>query len=355
MRPLRFNRKPLIGLDVDSSSIRMIQLRCRDGRYSVTGAAAADIAPCGEDRERQRTQAIRAIRECIEALKPPGKLAVCGLRGPDVIVRAFEFPGLPADETEGAVRLEASQMCPFSMQEGEFDHQITSDGDNKTRGFWVAAAGALIESRRQLLHEAGLQCVLMDVDGLALLNCAERLNADRREGDDSGDTLKDQPRSAVLDVGDSYATIAVVDSAGRPFIRDVSSAGHEIIRQIARLSRLSMDDIRTALLGQPATEDPQIRENLDKACDRLLDDIATTLRYYAAQNHTVRVSRLLVCGRFASATGFVECLRNRLPLEVVAWNPAAALDADAGSESRAVLEKTGPSMAAAVGLAMRTI
>ena len=76
-----------------------------------------------------------------------------------MVVRGFEFPALPPEETQGAVELETSQMCPFSMDDGALDHQITSELDDKTRGYWVAANRNLIEGKRQLVREAGLQCV----------------------------------------------------------------------------------------------------------------------------------------------------------------------------------------------------
>jgi Tfp pilus assembly PilM family ATPase len=53
--------------------------------------------------------------------------------------------------------------------------------------------------------------------------------------------------------------------------------------------------------------------------------------------------------------GFVELLNNKLSAEVVLWNPFDAIDCDAGQGCREVLEKDGPAMAVAAGLAMRSI
>jgi type IV pilus assembly protein PilM len=355
-RSPRLMRRPLIGLDVDSSSVKMIRLRRRNEEYTVIGAAVSDVAPWGDDREQHRANTVGAIRACLGTLGPGSKLAVCGLRGPEVVVRGFEFPMLPPEETRGAVELEASQMCPFSMEDGALDQQVTSDHGNKTRGFWVAAERGLIEDRTQLVREAGLQCVLMDVDGLALLNCLENSGAhvpQEAHGDDNDSS--DETRSVILDVGDSHATIAIVDDARRPSVRDVPCGGHEIVWQMARQTRMLPDEVRVALLGDEQPDMAPIHASLERACAPLLEDIVTTLRYYAAQNRSTRVNKMLVCGSFASARGFIELLSAKLPIEVVPWNPIADMRLDVDSSCAAMLQKAGSSMAVAAGLAMRTI
>jgi Tfp pilus assembly PilM family ATPase len=98
-----------------------------------------------------------------------------------------------------------------------------------------------------------------------------------------------------------------------------------------------------------------IHASLERACAPLLEDSVTTLRYYAAQNRSTRVNKMLVCGSFASARGFIELLSAKLPIEVVPWNPIADMRLDVDSSCAAMLQKAGSSMAVAAGLAMRTI
>ena len=168
----------------------------------VTGAAVSDVAPWDNDPQLRRTNTTAAIRQCLETLDSGNKLAVCGLRGPKVVVRGFEFPVLPTDEIDGAVELEAAQMCPFSTDDSTLDHQVTTNDNRKTHGFWVAATRSLIDDKRQMMRDAGLKCTLIDVDGLALLNALEGLTPEQTnatDNDKAGDTSHN--RSAVLGVG----------------------------------------------------------------------------------------------------------------------------------------------------------
>ncbi|MBN1360401.1 MAG: pilus assembly protein PilM [Sedimentisphaerales bacterium] len=397
-RPPRLMQRPLVGLDIDLSSVRMVRLRRRNEEYVIAGAAVVLVAPWGDDPDLHRVHTIEAVRACFAALGPGKKLAVCGLRGPEVVVRGFEFPTLPPEETQGAVELETAQMCPFSMDDGALDHQVTSDRDGKTRGFWVAANRHLIEDRIQLVRDAGLQCVLMDVDGLALLNCLSisdfgLTTADSCADDDPQYAIGDPqsasgppPQPVLLDVGDAHASIAVIDQAGRPFVRDLCCGGHEIVREIAREMRATTEEVRDALLSQreaglvkcesvesrleaggcrpkaptasslrSAALPSTLQTCLERACGRLVEDVVTTLRYYAAQNRSVRIARMLVCGSFAEAQGFIELLAAKLPIEVTLWNPVGQMARQVQAPGEELLNQAGTALTVAVGLAMRTI
>ena len=87
-----FRRKTLIGLDIDTAAVRMVQLRQDNGGYTVTGASCAEIAPWGDDPELRRVHTVRAIQKGLSRRNLDGKLVVCGVRGPEVVVRSFEFP-----------------------------------------------------------------------------------------------------------------------------------------------------------------------------------------------------------------------------------------------------------------------
>lgn len=346
-------RRSLVGLDIDLCSVKMIQLRRDNDGYTVVGVAMTDVAPGGDDRALYRSNVVEAIRRCSAALGPGKKLAVCGLRGPDVIVRGFEFPALTAEETRGAVELEVSRMCLFGKGDGVLDHQVTSSEGGRTRGFWVAANRDLAEDKRQLVRHAGLQCVLMDVDGLALLNCLAnwrgRTRAERLEHDDPDGT-----ESILLDVGDSHASIAMNDHLHQPFVRDLSCGGHEITWQVARDMQMPLDEARAVLMGEVEGDVGLLHQGLERACERLLEDIVTTLRYYAAQNRGVRVRRMLVCGGLTLAKGFIDLLAHNLSMDVVPWNPVDDMPCDIDPSSKAMLGRVGPAMAVAAGLAMRT-
>lgn len=367
-RVFNFRQCEVFGLDIGSSTVKVVRLRKDDTGYRAIAAGIAEIA-AGEDNNNHHTiNTVKAIRQCLQTTGIKAKLAVCGVSGPEVAVRDFEFPSLPASDIESAVQLEASQVCPFNAADSAVDYQLipnmdirygSADGpngssDDKTKGVLIAATNTLIKRKVQLAEKAGLKCVLMDVDGLALLNCFKTLaNGDKRQ---TNGTI------AILNVGCSHTTLAIMSDDGWPFIRDMAYAGDDIIKQIATENDTSPETVKGILFGDlmaaqtelaKAVREPSVME---KACQKLTADVAKTLRYYAAQTKSTEdVKKIFVCGGFALAGEFVELLNSQLGAETILWNPFDKMRCDADQQSKDVFERQGPTMAIAAGLAMRSV
>ena len=347
-RTFKLANDAALGLDIGSAAVKMVALDKSDTGYSASAAGLAEIAVTVDDDSGPQANIITAIRECCENTQTKSKLAVCGVSGPDVAVRDFEFPPLSDEEIEAAVLLEAAQVCPFNAADSAVGYQVMPNGQEKTRGVLVAATNPLVQGKMQLARKAGLKCVLMDVDGLALLNCYNGLSRGH-ENHPAGRTV------AILNVGASHTTLAVMDKNGWPFIRDMTYAGDDIVAQIAALKGQTTEVVRSILSGDSAPEEPDIRDGLEKACLRLITDVGETLRYYVAQSKSPTVDKLLVCGGFALTRGFVELLNSRLGTQAVLWNPFEAVRYGENQPCQETLAKTGPAFAVAAGLAMRSI
>jgi type IV pilus assembly protein PilM len=341
-----FEKMEVVGLDIGSCQVKLIQLRKDNGGYAVTAAGVTEIAASEGDSNRLNT--VSAIRQCLDLTGIRTELAVCGVSGPDVAVRDFEFPPLPPEEMEAAASLEASQVCPFNAGDSAVDYQLLSDGDDKARGVLVAATNALIKSKIEIAKEAHLKCVLVDVDGLALLNCFNEFGSECEKPEAGRMT-------AVLNVGGSCTTLAIMGDNGWPFIRDMTYAGDDIVKQVAAENDMSIEAVKGILFSDSTTAQIELHDSLKKACQKLIVDVAETLRYYMAQEKSALAGKIFVCGGFALARDFVELLNSQLPAEVVLWNPFDKIRCDAAQRYEDIFAKAGPAMAVAAGLAMRSI
>jgi type IV pilus assembly protein PilM len=350
----------VFGLDIGSSAVKLIQMHKDKAGYAVTAAGVAEIAAgvaetaagvaeiaAGEGSEdNSKINTVKAISECLRSTEPQTQLAVCGVSGPEVAVRYFSFPSLPPEEIEGAVLLEAAQVCPFNVGDASTHYQLIPNGEDETSGILVAATNEVIKNKVQLAKTACLDCALMDVDGLALLNCLSEFE----------ETKPDEAK-AVLNVGGSCTTLAIMGEDSPPFIRDMTYAGNDIIEQIVTERDVSTEAVKEILsncedLSQLQSE---FGDGFKKACKRLTVDVSETLRYYEAQQKSSIVEKIFVCGGFALVKGFVELLDNHLPAAVVLWNPFEKIRCKADRSCEEILRKNGPAMAVAAGLAMRSI
>ncbi|MHC4645450.1 MAG: type IV pilus assembly protein PilM [Planctomycetota bacterium] len=346
-----FAQPEILGLDIGSSEVRLIRLHKEGAGYAVTAASAVGVETSRDNHSQDPTNTINAIRQCVESAGAEGTMAVCGVSGPEVAVRYFNFPGLRAEEAKSAVLLEAAQVCPFNIDESVVDYQVVPNGEDNISGVLVAATNELVRKKTEILEQASLKCVLMDVDGLALLNCFNGFHPDQKDRTQPGRTI------AILNVGNSHTTLAIMGDNGLPYIRDISYAGDNIIEEIARENNLSVQDVKNILFSteDPAKSDTQLDDSLVRACEKLAVDITETLRYYAVQEKHAVVEKIYVCGGFALVKGFAELLDERIPARAVFWDPFENVRCAAGRPGQEVLAAKGPEMAVAAGLAMRSI
>ena len=357
---LKLNQDEVMGLDIGSSAVKMVQLRKDDAGWLVTAAGIVDIAQ-GEDKNgSDETNTVKAIRDCLRSTAIKSRFAVCSVCGPEVAVRHFQFPSLPDAEIAGAVILEAEQVCPFNISDASVDYQLISDGQNNVSGILVAATNKLIKRKKRLAEGAYLTSVLMDIDGLALLNCFKGFAFCRKSQNGLGGECEENRSSetiAILNVGSSFTNLAIRGNDALPFIRDMAYSGNDIVKQIAIENNVCPEIVGKILFGCeiPGQAPLELGDSLTRACQKLIVDVAETLRYYTSQKVSPVVEKIFVCGGFALVKGFVELLDNMLAARAVLWNPFDKIRCDSGRMCEDILGKNGPAMAVAAGLAMRSI
>lgn len=346
-RFIKAKNDAVVGLDIGSSTIKAVQLRVEKSGWTAVSASIADIpdatAQKGQDR---REETIGAIKNCFESGALKTQYAVCGVTGPEVAVRCFSFPPLPPAEIEGAVMLEAAQVCPFNTEDATIDYQIIPNGES-VRGVLVGATNKLINAKKVLVKDASLTCVMIDVEGLAILNLFEAVR-----GNDTNIS-----RTAILNVGNSHATIAIKDEKGMPFVRDINYAGNDIISKIADETGHPITIVRKVLLDQSCStaERVDLGDSLGAAVQELIGHVADTLKYFSVQEKAAIVDHVLVCGGFSQVKGFVELLDKGIGAKAILWNPFEKMACAGEASCKEIIDRKGPALAVAAGLALRSM
>jgi type IV pilus assembly protein PilM len=340
---LKANKNKVFGLDIGTSAIKMITLEKGNDSYTVTEAGFLSI---DETIGQQESNLSRAVRECVHASGTSSRLAVCSVSGSEVAVRNFSFPALSQSEIEGAMKLEASQVCPFNIDRSTIDYQILSPDENEISGFLVAATDEQIERKKDIVKGASLDTFLMDVDGLALINCLYEV-----EKPDSSNSL------AVLNVGNTYTNFAIIGNDSVPFVRDIPYAAKGIIKNIAAEKGVSDEKVSELLFGDNNSLNMELvlGDSFESACGQLIDEIIGTITHYRTHTEAKAIETIKVCGGFANTNGFIKILNDKLPVEAVIWNPFEKINCDLDQAGKDMLKENGPAMALAAGLAMRAI
>ena len=357
---MRLRNNKTFGLDVGSSAVKVIQLQKEGQGYSLCGAGLAQIVPGADGDSDVPESKIQAIRAGVKSAGIRSLHAVCSVSGPEVTVRGFKFPSLPAEEVEQAVMLEATQVCPFDMSRAVVDYQVadpTSWQESEPSAFGVevaeqtcgviaASTREVVRNKRQLAKAAGFNCVLMETDSLALLNCVKHF-----EKSQDGNSI------VILNIGDSQTNLVIDGMDGLPFVRDLPYAGSHIIGRLAAERNVSREFVAESLHEERNNPDAtgDICENLEAACRQLIANISETIRYYAAQAEGLQVEAIYVCGGFSQTRGFADLLARELREKVVLWDPLERISCPENVPGSHLVKECGPAFAVATGLAMRSI
>ena len=175
----------LAGLDIGSSVVKAVRLNKTEEGYALANAAIEPITPCSDDQEQQRQNRVDAIKACLRKTGLNNGDVVCGISGPEVVVRGFTFPPLPDQAVEQAVRIEAQQVCPLDMKHSVLDFQLIETAPAKSaggaanatprQGVMTVGTESVIRKQTELLTGAGAKPIMVDVNALALLNCLNEL------------------------------------------------------------------------------------------------------------------------------------------------------------------------------------
>ena len=346
----------LAGLDIGSSAVKLVRLNKSDDGYTLIAAASESIVPCPDDEKQHRQNCVDAIKACLKKAGLKDKNVVCGISGPDVVVRGFTFPPLPDGAVEQAVQMEAQQVCPLDMKHSVLDFQLiettraeSAGGAAKAaprQGVMTVGTESVIRKQTELLTEAGAKPIMVDVSALAILNCLNELGLSCA-----------QETIAIIDIGHALTNVVVYGRDGLPFVRDINIAGTNIIQDISRQTELSEDQVRQAFIQAQSSEtlDGNLLLALNNAIRPLVNAINETLRFYSFQEKKSGVDRILLCGGLSLIDAFVEFMTDAVSIPVDLLNPFSTIQCDPkAGESKSLVDE-GPAFAVATGLAMRTL
>ena len=171
-----FTRKvdTLLGVDINDTAIRLVELgRCTSG-YSVQGYVTQALpAHAVVDGTLLDLDAVaRALRSALSRLSTSARGAAAAVAGPSVITRMIEMEaGLTDDEMTWMIQMEADQYIPYPLDDVAIDFQVrgpTALNPGRVEVLLAACLKEQVEARQAVLALAGLVPRVVDVEAFAL-------------------------------------------------------------------------------------------------------------------------------------------------------------------------------------------
>ena len=344
--------KTRIGLDIGSTAVRAAELT-EGSPPSVLRAAQVPLPPGAVENGEVRD--VEAVSEALRELWSRGgfksRKVWMGVGNQRVVVREIALPAMPEKELRSSLGFQVQEFIPMPVDEAVLDYhlieEIEIEGRPMLRLLLVAAQKAMVDTLVAAALGAKLEPMGLDLVPFAMVRAVGATGA--------GMELETTGGEAVVDVG-AHVTNIVVHAAGETrFVRILPSGGRDITVAIAR--GLSVDDEVAERLkrgekveGVDATPEQAHAIAMQRAT-QFVDEIRSSLEFYTAQTQGAGIERLLISGGGSKLDGFIDILRQRIPVTVEPGRVFSRVGSQLSLSEDAQTEAE-PVLATAVGLAI---
>jgi type IV pilus assembly protein PilM len=347
-------KRQLVGLDIGSSGIKLVQLKENRGRYILQKFGFKPLEPevIVDGTVMDEGRVVAAIKELFDELNVKVKQVAVSISGHAVIIKKISLPPMPDDELEGQVKLAAEQYIPFDINEVNIDfHVLPAAGGEASEGemsvILVAAKKDKINELTELVKGAGLMPMVMDVDAFAIENM-HAINY----------PMSQDETTALVNVGASVMNINIVSKGTSLFTRDIPIGGNRYTESIQRELGLSYEDAEALKKGGKPSGGNQAAATqgvIESVNAEVASEIARTIDYFKSTVTEGEVQQVLLCGGGAQIAGLVKQLRDRMHAVVEVANPFAEVDTSGSDFDQATLADLAPMASVGVGLALRSV
>jgi type IV pilus assembly protein PilM len=344
--------KPLIGLDITTSSIKMLEL-VQSGKGYRAECYAAEATPPNSINEKSIVDAEavgEAIRRAVKRSGSKSQDVAIAINGDAAITKVIQMPAnLGVNELEGQVEIQADQYIPFPMEEVSFDFEVMgpSSSDNEMNDvLLVATRTENVDQRRAAVEAAGLTAKVVDVEAFALENACQLLVHQIPDG--GVDHL-----IAVVDFGASNTTYSVLQDMRVIYTRDFSFGGQQLTEEIMRTYGLSLEDAGRAKKegGLPSNYQPEV---LDPFIDDMTQQVSRSLQFFLASGGgREQPDQILVCGGCANIPGVADVIASKVGIPTEIGDPLGYMKISSKAKSQGV-SKDATALLTAFGLALRS-
>jgi len=341
---------PVLGLDISSTTVKLLELSQSGGRYRVESYAVTSLPVDAviEKNVNDIEGLTNAIRTVVAQSRTKLKTAAAAVAGSSVITKVIDMPaGLSDDDLETQLTLEADQYIPYPLDEVAIDFEIqgpSPERPNQVEVLIAACRRETIDARLDAIEGADLSARIMDVEAYAMERAYGLI---RHQLDLEMDSMV-----AVVDIGATMTTLSVLNNGQTIYTREQLFGGKQLTDEIMRRYGLPLEEAGLAKKqgGLPDDYEPEVLIPFKEA---VVQQVARSLQFFFSSSQFNDVDYIILAGGVSSMEGLVDLVQDRLGTPTAVANPFAEMTISSRVNAVA-LSSDAPAMMIACGLALRS-
>ena len=339
----------VVGLDIGSTSVKLLELSKHDGHHRVEAFGVEALPPNAVvDRNISDLDRVgEAIRRLVARAGPRVRRAATAVPDSAAITRIVEMDAsLSDDALQSRITAEAARHIPFPLEEVALDFEVQNLSERNPDQVDVLLAVCRredVERREVAMRRGGLRPHVIETEAQAIQRAAVPAAP-------ATDSAGRPGLLALLDIGARVTRLHVCDGASQPYVREQHFAGDRLAAELQRHYAMSDAEALLALRrGEfPADADETVLNGFRAA---LVAEAARALRLFQASDDRP-VGNVLLAGGAAALPRLADTLGASLRTPVHVADPCAGMTL-APRVDRAMLAACAPAMVTACGLALR--
>lgn len=341
----------LLGLDISSTSVKLLELSKNGDRYRVEAYAVEPLPPNAVvEKNISDVEGVgEAIKRVISRSKAQSRQAAVAVAGSAVITKTIEMDAALTDEDmENQITVEADQYIPYPLDEVAIDFEVQGLSERNPEQMEVLLAACRrenVEMREAALQLGSLKPVVVDIEAHAMKRAFELIKP--QLGSNSQDMVV-----AIIDIGATMTTLSVLADDRSIYTREQLFGGKQLTEEIQRRYSLSFEEAGLAK-KQGGLPDDYEEEVLQPFKEAVLQQVTRSLQFFFSSSQYDDVDYIVIAGGTASIDGLDDMIENKLGTPTLIANPFVDMSLANKVDSNA-LANDAPAMMIACGLAMRS-
>lgn len=316
-----YKDKPLFGLDIGFSSVKVMQITPGPKRNVVTGYGvnAFDSKAVDNGIIIDHESIAASLHELFKSHligDITTRRVAMSVPAARTFVRILTLPKLDDKDLGEAVRLEAEQYIPVSVDDLYIDYEFIRETEKEQQLLVVAVPKRLIDSYAELARILGLELVVIETT----LGSTGRLFKHTDQ--------QDIP-TALIDFGSVSADVTIYDKS-LVVTGTIPGGGDDFTKLIVdnlKVTRQEAHVIKTKYGLGVSKKQKEIRSALEPTLQIIEKEIKRMIRYYEERSNTSKkIEQIVTLGGGANMPGLSEYLTDTLRIPVRSCDPWKHID-----------------------------
>ncbi len=354
----------VLGIDVGSSSIKIVQIKLKKGRAILETYGALALGPYAEKEVGQATnlpieKTIEALNDIMREAKVTTKVSGLAIPFRSSLMSVIEMPDVPDKELAQMVPIEARKYIPVPIAEVSLDWSViprdkyaeggsNADEDKKiSRKFptkdvlVVAIHNDAITKFQNLVVQSGLDTKFFEIEIFSTMRSV----------------ISSQEKAPIMifDMGAAFTKLYIAERGIIKQSHTINKGSQDItntISQSLQISVIEAEKLKRSVGLLETDEGKKMSDIVDITLSYIFSEANRVIVNYQ-KKYNKAVQKIVLVGGGSALKGLVPFAENKFGASVILGNPFEKTETPAFVED--VLRSAGPEFSVAMGVALRRL